>query len=48
MGLLKFAERFFPKTYIGIWNNNGMYNIAIRYIYPSGKIENELQTLMQM
>ncbi len=42
MGLLQFAERFFPKTYIGIWNNNGIYDLSIRRIYPSGKIESEM------
>ena len=37
MKILKLLERFFPKTFIGIWLKNGTYKLSIKKILPSGK-----------
>jgi len=37
MRILKLIERFFPKTFIGIWLKNGIYKLSIKRILPSGK-----------
>lgn len=39
--VLKFAERFFPKVFVGIWLNGDNYLLTKKRVLPSGKIKNE-------
>jgi len=41
MKVLKLLKKFFPKTFVGIWLKNGIYQVSIKKVLPSGKINLE-------